>query len=134
MPATLILCVDDQEISLQARQKVLASARHEVLSTTSAEAAMQLFLTSPIELVVMSNSLGGTTGVALAREMKGHKPHVPILLLSGAAEMPLGAEVCDKFLPKMLGPSNLLDTVAALLNSVRRSADDQSSEQQSKRA
>jgi DNA-binding response OmpR family regulator len=118
---TLILCVDDKEISLQVRQKVLASAGHEVVSTTSAGSALQLFLSLPIQLVVLNNSLGATAGVVLAREMKYNKPHVPILLISGATERPEGYEVCDHFLHKSFGPESLLKSVDALLRTARDS-------------
>jgi DNA-binding response OmpR family regulator len=115
----LILSVDNQEISLQVRQKVLESANHEVVSTTSAESALQLFLALSINLVVLNYHLGATTGVALAREMKRLKPHVPILLVSGGTERPEGYELCDHFMHKSFGPESLLQCVDALLRAAR---------------
>jgi DNA-binding response OmpR family regulator len=124
----LILCVDEKDIPLQVRQRVLASAGHEIVSTTSAGSALQLFLSLPIDLVVLNNCLGATTGVTLAQEMKHHKPHVPILLVSGATEMPDGYEVCDRFMHKSFGPEGLLKCVDALLRAARGKAHLQESE------
>jgi DNA-binding response OmpR family regulator len=114
MPS-LILCIDDQPTALLARQTVLATGKHEVVSAENPIVAMELFLTLPIDAVVMDNSLGDTTGVALAREMKRHKPHVPILLISGAIDLPEDCDVCDQFLSKLAGPQELLHRVQALL-------------------
>jgi DNA-binding response OmpR family regulator len=121
MPA-LILCIDGQQTYLVARQQVLVTAKHKVVSTTTADSAMELFLDLPIEMVVMDNYLSEMTGVALAREMKRCKPHVPILLISGDIEYPEGYEICDHFLPKMAGPEELLHWVDALLKTARNSA------------
>lgn len=114
MPA-LILCIDTQSTALLARQRVLATGKHEVVSAENPVVAMELFLSLPIDVVVMDNYLGDTTGVALAREMKRHKPHVPILLISGAIDLPEECDVCDQFLSKLAGPQELLRRVQALL-------------------
>ena len=121
MPA-LILCIDGQQTYLVARQQVLVTAKHKVVSTTTADSAMELFLDLPIEMVVMDNYLSEVTGVALAQEMKRCKPHVPILLISGDIEYPEGYEICDRFLAKMAGPEELLHWVDALLKTARNSA------------
>ena len=77
--------------------------------------AMELFLNHPVDMVVVDNYLGDTTGVALAREMKRHKPQVPILLISGAIDRPEDSDVYDQFLSTLAGPQELLQSVDALL-------------------
>jgi DNA-binding NtrC family response regulator len=114
MPA-LILCIDDQPTALLARQRVLATGEHDVVSADNATVGMELFLNLPVDMVVMDNYLADTTGVALAREMKRHKPHVPILLMSGDLDIPEDCEVCDWFLSKLAGPQELLRSVESLL-------------------
>jgi DNA-binding response OmpR family regulator len=114
MPA-LILCIDDQQTALLARQRVLAMGKHDVVSADNATVGMELFLSLPVDMVVMDDSLPDTSGVALAREMKRRKPQVPILLISGAIDIPDNCEVCDWFLSKLAGPQELLHSVDALL-------------------
>jgi two-component system, OmpR family, copper resistance phosphate regulon response regulator CusR len=114
MPA-LILCIDDQPIALWARQRVLATGKHEVISVDNPTLAMELFLDLSVDIVVLDNYLGDTTGVELAREMKRHKPQVPILLISGAIDRPEASDVYDQFLSTLAGPQELLQSVEALL-------------------
>ena len=114
MPA-LILCIDDQPIALWARQQVLATGKHEVISADNPTVAMELFLNLPVDMVVVDNYLGDSTGVELAREMKRHKPQVPILLISGAIDRPEDSDVYDQFLSTLAGPQELLQSVDALL-------------------
>jgi len=66
MPA-LILCIDTQSTALLARQTVLATGKHEVVSAENPIVAMELFLSLPVDMVVVDDYLYDTTGVALAR-------------------------------------------------------------------
>jgi DNA-binding NtrC family response regulator len=113
--AALILCIDNQPTALLARQRILATGKHEVVSAENPIVAMELFLSLPVDVVVMDNYLGDTTGVALAQEMKRHKPHIPILLIFGDIDLPEDCGVCDQFLSKLAGPQELLHRVQALL-------------------
>ena len=46
---------------------------------------MEILREAPVCLVLSDHMLRGTTGTALAKEMKKIKPEVPILLYSGSA-------------------------------------------------
>jgi CheY-like chemotaxis protein len=79
-----ILCVEDNEKYLRLRKAVLAHAGYVVFSATTPAEAMEILREAPVCLVLSDHMLRGTTGTALAREMKKIKPEVPILLSSGS--------------------------------------------------
>ena len=62
---------------MRLRKAVLAQAGYIVFSATTPSEAMGI-------LVLSDHMLRGTTGTALAKEMKKIKPDVPIVLYSGA--------------------------------------------------
>jgi CheY-like chemotaxis protein len=111
----LILCIDDADIALRVKKLLLASAGYNVLTAKSGEDGLQLFKQNPIALVISDHFLSARTGTEIAREMKELKPEVPILIISAAAEKPVGLEFTDGFLMKCEPPHVLLDTIAHLL-------------------
>ena len=111
----LILCIDDDGISLRVRKLVLTTAGFNVLTANSGEDGLELFKQNPIELVIADHFLSDKTGVEIARVMKGLKPEVPILILSAAAEKPAGLEFTDGFLAKGEPPPVVLNAIARLL-------------------
>ncbi len=111
----LILCIDDADIALRVRKLLLVSEGYDVLPAHSAEDGLELFKQNPVDLVIADHFLSAKTGTEIAREMKGLKPEVPILIISAAAEKPPGLEFADGFLAKGEPPNILLDTIAHLL-------------------
>ena len=115
-PALLvILCIDDDDLALRVRKLVLASAGYSVLTAASGEAGLELFQQNRVDLVIADHFLSAKTGTEIAREMKGQKPEVPILIVSASAEKPSGLEFADGFLAKGEAPDLLLDTIARLI-------------------
>jgi DNA-binding response OmpR family regulator len=111
----LILCIDDQEMSVQTRQIVLEQAGYRVLIATTGAAGLELFRRELIELVITDHLLPGQTGCQMALEMKALKPEVPIVMLSGLSEPPEDASALDLFLTKGMPVPEFLATVASLL-------------------
>ena len=111
----LILCIDDDDISLRVRKFLLVSVGLNVLTANSAEDGFELFKQNPIELVIADHYLTDKTGTEIAKEMKELKPEVPILIISAAAEKPEGIEFADGFVAKGEPPQLVLDTIAHLL-------------------
>ena len=111
-----VLCVDDDKTALHVRKLVLESAGYTVLAAEDAETALQLFLSSDIDVVLSDYLLGrGTLGAQLAAEMKRLRPNVPVVILSGVAELPQGKEHTDLFFTKPESPVQLLQTLSTLL-------------------
>ena len=111
----LILCIDDDDISLRVRKLLLVSVGLNVLTANSAEDGFELFKQNPIELVIADHFLTDKTGTEIAKEMKELKPEVPILILSAAAEQIDGLEFADGFVSKGESPQFVLNTIAHLL-------------------
>lgn len=116
----LILCVDDAEVSLKIRKLLLSGAGYEVLTTTTGEEGLEIFRHNSIDLVIADHFLTEKTGTEIAREMKALKPHIPILIVSAAAEQPEGVEFADGFVSKGEDPDGLLRTIAGLLRVVEK--------------
>jgi CheY-like chemotaxis protein len=120
----LILCIDDADIALRVRKLLLSSEGYNVLTAASAEEGFELFKQHPVELVLADHFLSGKSGTEIAREMKGLKAEVPILIVSAAMEKPKDLEFADGFLAKGEAPEILLDTIARLLAKPTTSAAD----------
>ena len=115
-PAT-ILCVDDEEPALQVRKMVLEAQGYRVLGASCAEAALELFCTNHVDLVITDHLLSTVTGTELARRMKQLKPTVPIALLTGLPEPPEGAQHADCYLAKGGDLESLFHKISELIRS-----------------
>ena len=110
-----ILCIDDAEIALRVRKLLLTIAGYDVVTAASGEEGLELLKRDAVDLVIADHFLTDKTGTEIAGEMKTIKPHVPILIVSAASDIPEGIEFADGFLPKGESPEVLLETIARLL-------------------
>jgi two-component system, sensor histidine kinase and response regulator len=83
-----VLCADDEINELAARRMVFESAGFEVLEARNGAQALEVFQTKPVSAVVLDYFMPGMTGLSVAREMKRHRPAVPIVVLSGFTSLP----------------------------------------------
>jgi len=111
----IILLVDDDSMGRAVRKMVLENHGHAVRAVGEAEIALRVLREEPIGLVIVDYFLDGITGTDLAREMRRIKPEVPILLLSGSADLPEGIEHVDDYLSKLEPVSVIEDKIAKLL-------------------
>ena len=107
--AVTILCVEDDETYLRLRKAVLAEAGYVVFSATSPSEAMQILREAPVCLVLSDHMLRGSTGIALAEQMKKIRPEVPIILYSGNA--PETLQHVDGFINKSEPVSTFLQLI-----------------------
>lgn len=113
-PDQLILLVDDDQMGRSVRKLVLETHGHQVLDVGEPEVALRTLQEQPIRLVVLDYFRDGITGTELAKKMHRLKPQVPILLLSGSADMPDGIEYVDDYLSK-LEPVDIIEAKIAEL-------------------
>jgi CheY-like chemotaxis protein len=113
----LILSVDDDSSVLYARYKLLSSMGYGVISANDGIQALQIFGSTPVDLVLLDYSMPFLDGGQVAEAMKEYKPNVPIILVSGA-------DVPEKFLAlvngcvrKGEGPEALLTAITELMQS-----------------
>ena len=102
--ATVILCVDDDAPRLGFRQLILEAKGYKVLHATSAEQAMEIFQSNPVDLVVADHLMGRGTGIELAAALKRLRPTVPVIIFTASIAPPEGAETADAFICKGGGP------------------------------
>ena len=111
----LILCVDDEENQLAVRKLVLESKGYAVLTAPSGQQALVLLTQHPVDLVLSDHLMPGLTGAELARQIKGQKPELPVILISAVNEIPADAAYADLFMSKLDGPIAMCENIAAML-------------------
>jgi CheY-like chemotaxis protein len=117
-----VLCVEDERVQLKLRKLLLESAGFHVLEAESARSAMELFRASHVDAVVMDYWLSGQNGTALAEEMKGMRPRIPIVMLSGFASLPGEEAIVDSWLRKAeVEPEDLIHELTRLIELRRES-------------
>jgi CheY-like chemotaxis protein len=82
------LLVDDEELVRMSTADMLADLGFEVVEAGSAEEALRLLQNAPMpDLLVTDHLMPGMSGADLAREARLIKPDLPILIVSGYAEV-----------------------------------------------
>ena len=113
----IILCIDDDGAGLEACKELLEISGYEVLTAQSGEQGLGLFVSHPLDAVVVDYQMPGMNGDRVARQMRRVKPDVPILMLSGYGELPLNELSCvDAFVSKGESWSTVISTLDRLLN------------------
>jgi CheY-like chemotaxis protein len=113
-PHPVILCIEDRLPSLTMRRMVLENAGYVVVTATSGRDALRRLADSHIDLVLSDHYLRSEMGTAIAAEIKKLRPEIPILLISGAQDVPETQDV-DGVVYKADGPTKLLVLIAQAL-------------------
>ena len=110
-----ILLVDDNRGTREAIKLLLSIDRHNVTEAASGEEALQLFIGSTYDFVIIDYLMPGMLGDELARNIKNIAPEQPILMVTAyieklakadkAADAVLGKPVSvDELRRAMAGP------------------------------
>lgn len=95
------LLVDDEELVRMSTADMLADLGYSVLEAASAEEAMQVLERGQqIDVIVTDHLMPGKTGTELARHVQLVRPGLPVLLVSGYAEL----EGIDAERPRLTKP------------------------------
>ncbi len=109
------LLVDDEELVRMSTADMLADLGFEVLEAGSGEEALGLFREgAAVDLLVTDHLMPGMSGAELAREARALRPGLPVLIVSGYAEV----EGLAPDLPRLVKPfrvAELAERVAALM-------------------
>jgi len=115
-PKKTILCVDDNEQALSIRKVMLETRGYRVIACNNAEAALEAFRCSPVDLVLTDLIMPGMDGSRLIEEIKSRSPQTPAILISGRVKIYERDTLADVFLPKgMYEPIDLLERIRLLL-------------------
>lgn len=104
------------------RKFVLQKAGYEVVTARSGSEALELTGSQPVDLILSDHLMPGMTGVELAEKIKARNPKLPVVLISGVNDIPVGATRADAFLSKVVGPDILCREINAILNRGREEA------------
>jgi PAS domain S-box-containing protein len=109
----VILAVDDDALVLLNTAAMLEDLGHTVLEASSGKSALDIIRREDnIDLVITDQAMPLMTGSDLAAAIRLEKPGLPIILATGFAELPPGA---DEALPKLSKPflqEQLADAIA----------------------
>jgi CheY-like chemotaxis protein len=84
-----VLCVDDQPVGLQMRKLLLESRGYSVLTATTHAEALSILARHRVDVVIADYYLGETTGDELAAEIRLISPNLPVIVYSGASDIPI---------------------------------------------
>src|ERR1700731_380409 len=111
----VLLCIDDDEDVLECEKSFLESFGFTVLTAPSGAKGLELASNSPVDVVILDYFMPEMNGQEVAVEMRRLKPQAPIIMLSGAVDVPEKAlNSVDAFIAKDCLASVLLPTIAQL--------------------
>jgi CheY-like chemotaxis protein len=110
-----ILVVDDDVLISMATIDMLEDLGHEALEVSSGARALEILGSGgAFDLMIIDYAMPRMTGVELARKVRALRPEMPILLATGYAELPAGAEADLRRLPKPYGQEQLAAEIAGV--------------------
>ncbi len=111
MPLTVLL-VDDEELVRVGTADILEGLGHTVLQAASGAAALNLLRGGvDVDVMLTDYMMPGMTGVVLAREARSMRPHLPVLLMTGYANLDQAAA---GNLPRLGKPFRTVDLAAKI--------------------
>ena len=122
-PRKVILCVDDNEQTLAVRSFLLETKGYRVVAMLSAHAALEwLEECAPggVDLLLCDLMMPQMDGAELVRRVRGVRPGLPTLMISGTVAAFERGAVADVFLPKGASSAGeLLERVRVLVTRKR---------------
>lgn len=108
-----LLCIHRDPVQLS----LLEENGYELVTATNGHDGLRLFMSRPVDAIVLEYHLGLLDGAVVATEIKQVKPQVPIVMLAEDVELPDGAfKSVDALVVKSDGPHFLLAAVHSVLN------------------
>ena len=115
LQSAVLLCIDDNEDVLECEKSFLESFGYTVLTAASGGKGLELASKYSVDVVILDYFMPEMNGQEVAIEMRRLKPQAPIIMLSGAVDVPEQAlKWVDAFIPKDCLASQLLPMIAQL--------------------
>jgi len=119
--ATILLIDDELQETGIVRRRLLEGEGYHVVEATTGKEALRQFRSHKVDLVLLDYWMAGMNGIAVAREIKSISPTVPMVMLSGFAELPgEGDGIVDKWILKGRSTEVLLTAIRELLQKAPR--------------
>ena len=114
--SAVILFVDDDPLIAMSTTEMLEDLGHRVIGASSGRHALDIIRSGqPIDLMMTDHVMPGMTGIELAAASRQLRPSLPILLATGYAELPEGAQLELPRLAKPYHQDQLRDRLDQLL-------------------
>jgi PAS domain S-box-containing protein len=114
--SAVILFVDDDPLIAMSTTEMLEDLGHRVIGVNSGLHALDILKSGQrVDLMMTDHMMPGMTGVELAQASREVRPSLPILLATGYAELPEGAQLDLPRLAKPYHQDQLRDRLAQLL-------------------
>jgi len=115
LKTVVVLCIDDSEDVLECEKSFLESFGYTVLTAANGAKGLELASSHSVDIVIVDYFMPGMNGQEVAIEMRRVRPLAPIILLTGAPDVPDQAlELVDALVAKDRLASELLPTIAQL--------------------
>ncbi len=109
--SSTLLCIHRDPAQLSLLQE-----HYELVTATNGQEGLRLFMSRPVDAIVLDYHLGLLDGAVVATAIKRVKPNVPIIMLAGDVDLPDDAlQAVDALVAKSDGPISLLETVHSVL-------------------
>jgi PAS domain S-box-containing protein len=114
----VILAVDDDDLVLTNTAGMLEELGHTVFQTSSGADALRLLEEGRVDLVVTDHAMPGMTGAQLADAIEQRLPGLPVIIITGFAELPPHASRR----PRLDKPFRQADLARILASTLRTSS------------
>ena len=84
----VVLCIDDDPAILECEQRFLEAFGYRVLTALSGSRGVELASIHSVDVVIVDYCMPEMNGQDVAVEIKRLRPHAPIIMLSGAVDIP----------------------------------------------
>ena len=91
-----VLLVDDEPIFLKSMSKVLGARDYEVETAEDGTAALKRMAEQEFDVVVLDQRMPGMDGLTTLEHIQKDFPVVPVILLTGHAEMDTAVEAMER--------------------------------------
>jgi DNA-binding response OmpR family regulator len=113
---TILLVEDERSLRELLTAFLTNSGFHLIIASHGAEALEKAKeYDGPIHLLLSDIEMPGITGIELARQLRGERPNIGIMLISGAASGPIILEDGWQFLSKPFMPDILRNMIQTCL-------------------
>jgi signal transduction histidine kinase/CheY-like chemotaxis protein len=114
--SAVILFVDDDPLIAMSTTEMLEDLGHRVIPATSGRHALEILKSDePLDLMMTDHMMPGMTGIELAAYSREMRPSLPVLLATGYADLPEGAQLDLPRLAKPYHQDQLRDRLDQLL-------------------
>lgn len=114
--SAVILFVDDDPLIALSTSEMLEDLGHRVIGANSGLHALDILRSDePIDLLLTDHVMPGMTGIELAMASREVRPQLPVLLATGYADLPDGAQIDVPRLAKPYHQDQLRDRLEQML-------------------